>query len=201
MDKKESRYFNTAAKMDMALIELLGKKDFEYITIREICETAGVHRSTFYLHYDNIVDLLNETTKYITDSFQSYFAFDRNKDRLNIEKRELEELVYVTPEYINPYLNFVKENMRVFKTSINHLGTMNFDKVYKRMFEFVFNPILDRFNYPKDDREYVMRFYLSGITAIVMEWLKNDCKKPIEEVSRIIIHCTLGQNKIRSLDL
>ena len=58
MNKNESKYFNTAIKMDEALITLLEKKDFEYITIREICATAGVNRSTFYLHYENTADLL-----------------------------------------------------------------------------------------------------------------------------------------------
>ena len=56
MNKSESKYFNTATKMDLALISLLKKKPFEYITVSEICETAGVNRSTFYLHYENIVD-------------------------------------------------------------------------------------------------------------------------------------------------
>ena len=32
MNKNESKYFNTAVKMDKALLELLEKKDFEYIT-------------------------------------------------------------------------------------------------------------------------------------------------------------------------
>ena len=53
MNKNESKYFNTAVRMDKALIELLEKKDFEYITIKEICQAAGVNRSTFYLHYEN----------------------------------------------------------------------------------------------------------------------------------------------------
>ena len=51
MNKSESKYFNTATKMDLALISLLKKKSFDYITVSEICETAGVNRSTFYLHY------------------------------------------------------------------------------------------------------------------------------------------------------
>ena len=58
--------------MDKALLELLDKKDFEYITIKEICDTAKVNRSTFYLHYENTVDLLKETTEYVIDTFQSY---------------------------------------------------------------------------------------------------------------------------------
>ena len=56
MNKSESKYFNTAVKMDTALMSLLKKKPFEYITVRELCETAGVNRSTFYLHYENMGD-------------------------------------------------------------------------------------------------------------------------------------------------
>lgn len=33
--------------MDEALILLLEDKDFEYITVKEICRKAGVNRSTF----------------------------------------------------------------------------------------------------------------------------------------------------------
>ena len=51
MNKNESKYFNTAIRMDEALITLLEKKDFEYITIKEICDTAGVNRSTFALRH------------------------------------------------------------------------------------------------------------------------------------------------------
>ena len=47
MNKSESKYFNTAIKFDKALLSLLEKKPFEYITISEICEKAEVNRSTF----------------------------------------------------------------------------------------------------------------------------------------------------------
>ena len=74
MNKSESKYFNTAARMDEALILLLEKKDLEYITVKEICEKAGVNRSTFYLHYETISDLLNETLENINKRFLSYFS-------------------------------------------------------------------------------------------------------------------------------
>ena len=47
LNKSESKYFNTAVRMDKAFLELLGTKSFEYITVKEICEKAGVNRSTF----------------------------------------------------------------------------------------------------------------------------------------------------------
>ena len=37
MNKNESKYFNTAINMDQAFLELLEKKDFSYITVKEIC--------------------------------------------------------------------------------------------------------------------------------------------------------------------
>lgn len=196
MNKNESKYFNTAVKMDEALIKLLEKKDFEYITIKEICETAGVNRSTFYLHYENTADLLKETTKYILDSFLTYFTVDGQSITVQYRNCKLQDLVFITPEYLTPYLTYIKENQRVFKTAVKHLGTMDFENVYNKMFKFIFNPVLERFNFPEKDREYVLKFYLTGITAVVMEWLKNDCKESIEDVSRIIIQCVIGQNKV-----
>ena len=60
MNRSESKYFYTALCMDEALISLLKEKDLEYITVKEICEKAGVNRSTFYLHYETIADLVNK---------------------------------------------------------------------------------------------------------------------------------------------
>lgn len=74
MNRNESKYFNTAARMDEALLALLEKKDFEFITVREICEAAGVNRSTFYLHYENTRELLDESVGALQKSFGSASA-------------------------------------------------------------------------------------------------------------------------------
>lgn len=195
MNKNESKYFNTSKKMNEALITLIDKKDFEYITVKEICETAGVNRSTFYLHYENISDLLIETTRYITDGFLSYFTPDKNNINLNIGITPINDLQFIKPEYILPYLSYVRENRRVFKTAVKHLGTLDFDNVYERMFSHIFSPILERFGIPEMEREYTMRFYLTGITAMVMEWLNNDCRESDEDMCRIIIRCIDGRNR------
>lgn len=196
MNKNESKYFNTAVKMDKALLELLEKKDFEYITIKEICALAEVNRSTFYLHYENTSDLLKETTQYITDSFLSYFSVEKQSISLKFENSDLKDLVFITPEYLSPYLTFIKENQRVFKTSIKQFGSMDFNGVYNKMFKYIFNPILERFDFPENSRPYVLKFYLTGITAIVMEWLENDCSEEIDNIIKIIIDCVVGKSGI-----
>ncbi len=192
MNKSESKYFNTATKMDFALISLLKTKSFEYITVSEICETAGVNRSTFYLHYETISDLLNETTRYLLNDFLSYFSTDTQSVSLNLMNCELDELVFIDDKHLTPYLTYIKDHKEVFATALVHNKVLGFEDVYKRMFENIFNPILDGFHYSSNDRQYVIMYYLNGISAIVSEWLKNGCDKPIKEISGIIKVCIYG---------
>ena len=192
MNKSESKYFNTATKMDLALISLLKKKPLEYITVSEICETAGVNRSTFYLHYETIGDLLHETARYLIDDFLSYFSNNVKSLSFNLMDCELDELVFICDKYLTPYLTYVKNHKEVFGTALSHNKTFGFEDVYKRMYDNIFNPILDRFHYPQSDRQYVMMYYLNGINAIILEWLKHGCDKSIKEVSDIISVCIFG---------
>ena len=196
MNKNESKYFNTAIRMDEALITLLEKKDFEYITIKEICDTAGVNRSTFYLHYENTSDLLKETTRYIIDKHLAYYEIDKRRISLQFETCKREELLFITDEYLMLYLNFINDNQRLFKVSIKQFNSLNMDEVYGRMFEHIFNPILERFQVPEKERSYMMKFYLTGVFAIVMEWLDKNCSDDMETVIKIITDCVMGERNI-----
>ena len=197
MNKSKSKYFNTALRFNKALLALLEKKEFSYITIREICQEAGVNRSTFYLHYENTADLLKETTQYVLDTFLSYFPVDTQRIAHRFQECSLKELVFIPPEYLTPYLTFIQENQRIFRTSILQFGTMDFQHVYEKMSLHIFDPILSRFHFPESSRPYVMKFYLSGITAIVMEWIQNSCSESIDQISNFIMDCVMGKINAR----
>ena len=195
MNKAESKYFNTAVRFDKALLSLLEKKPFEYITISEICEDAGVNRSTFYLHYENTADLLKEATTYVLDNFASYFSVDMESIVSKYDNCDLQELNFINEKYLHPYLSFIKENQRLFAAVLSQPTTFDSKAIFQRLFDDVFNPILDRFHYPTDEQHYVMMFYLNGITAIITEWLKEDCRKNIADISEIIYYCIFGREQ------
>ncbi len=46
------------------------------IIVKEICEKAGGNRSTFYMHYETIGDLLSESVGYMNEHFLSYMKKD-----------------------------------------------------------------------------------------------------------------------------
>ena len=195
MNKSESKYFNTAKKMDIALISLLKNKPFEYITISEICENAGVNRSTFYLHYETIGDLLDETVRYLLDDFLSYFSSNTSSVRLNITECSLDELNYISDKYLIPYLTYIKDNKEIFLTALLHSRELGLEDINSRMFENIFCPILNRFHYPANDMNYIMMYYLNGLNAIIIEWLKDDCNKSMKEIIEIINICIYGLEK------
>ena len=200
VNKSESKYFNTAVRFNKALLSLLEKVPFEYITISDICKKAEVNRSTFYLHYDNTNDLLQETIAYVMKSFASYFSVSAGDVTAKVDHCEMTELVYVNEKYLYPYLSFVKDNQRVFAAVLSQPAVFDSNAIFQRLFDNIFSPILDKFHYPKDEQGYVMLFSLNGITAIITEWLKDGCQKRIEDVSAIIHDCIFGrEHKLRSV--
>ncbi|WP_294552287.1 TetR/AcrR family transcriptional regulator [uncultured Pseudoflavonifractor sp.] len=189
MNKSESKYFNTALRMDEALIALLEKKDLEYITVKEICRQAGVNRSTFYLHYETIGDLVNETLEMITQRFRSYFPQQEENILRGIDSRDREELVLVTRKYLLPYLRFIRDNKKIYRAAFRNPVSMQSLPRYEKLKQYILSPILERFEIPAAYRPYYIAYYIEGIVAIVKEWLQQDCRDDVEMVSDIIESC------------
>lgn len=189
MNKFESKFNKTALLMNQALVELLNEKDYEFITIKEICKKAGINRSTFYLHYDNIDSLLLETIKNTNKKFSSIFKKNDRDVALNIHSSSKEDLIFVTPEYLLPYLNYIKENKIVFQVSAKHPMIMQSIKKYQFLQENILYPIFKRFNIEEDQRKYWSAYYINGIYAIIEEWIRGGCIDETSMICNTIINC------------
>lgn len=187
MNKSESKYFYTARLMSESLLILLEKKDIDYITVKEICEKAGVNRSTFYLHYDTIDDLFKETIERLNNDFINSFKI---KDVSNlIYNGNKEDVIFIKKEFLEPYLEFVKRNKRVLKMVYKRPILFKSENIYNKMSEELFFPILTRFGVPQEEQIYKLEFFTKGTSAIVNKWLMYDCKMPISKVMEIVIDC------------
>lgn len=189
MKKNESKYFNTAILFNEALIYILEKKDIDYVTVKEICKRAGVNRSTFYLHYENINDLVDETLNYINEKFINYFNGNSKEFIDKITSASLVDLKLIDKKYLTPYLTFIKENKKIFQASFNNPSGMRTSIRYNHLKKNIFIPILDRFNVKENEKEYLLSFYINGIMAIIKEWINNNCEDEIGVVEDIIIRC------------
>lgn len=197
MNKSQSKYFNTAHLMDEALLYLLEKKDFEYITVKEICKKAGVNRSTFYLHYENLNDLLVEANEYLNKAFMDKYR-ENGIDGLNVETVSKEEAIWVTPKYLVPYLEFIRDNKRFLKVVMRNPKLFEARKTFEKMYKEFFKPVLDKFDIEENEKRLVFDFYLGGVLAVVNKWVESDCKDEIERVVKVITDCVgHGENSGR----
>lgn len=194
MNKSESKYFNTALCMDEALIALLEVKDLAYITVKEICKKAGVNRSTFYLHYETIDDLVNEAIENVTKRFLTYFTQNANDFAEKLNGENLEDLVLITQDYLIPYLRFVCENKKVYRASLRNPNGMQTNARYKDLRNYILEPILKKFGVSKTHWQYYIAYYIEGIAAILNEWLSRDCQDSVEAIAAIIEDCVRPLN-------
>lgn len=184
MNKNESKYFYTASLMNQALLALLEKKDIDFISVTEITQKAGVNRSTFYLHYDNIYELLEETLENLNKDFLSSFS-----EQALFDIKSTDNAFLITEEYLIPYLNFCKKNKRILKLVRQKPQLFQSENVYRKMYDTIFYPAISQFVKDETTRIYNLEFFTQGIAGIVRKWVELDCNTEITELIKIIKDC------------
>ncbi len=193
MDRAQSKFHNTALKMHKALFDLLETYEFSQITIKQITEKAGINRCTFYAHYENTYELLEDTQKtFIQSFFGNYDVPERQVKDLNIEKSN-----FITVKYLLPYLTFVQENKKIFKIYMDNLNVFKSEELFQSLLKDVFIPIYEKHGIAdKTVITYLANYYLMGITSIIMGWLGRDCIDDIHLICEIIMFCVNNPNNL-----
>lgn len=190
MNRSESKFKHTADKMDSALIALLETKEFSEISIMDICKKAGVNRSTFYAHYDNTCELLQQTYDGLIKNFLTECKFEAPDNVSDLHSLSKDELNFITPKYLLPYLQYVKKHKRLFKIYADNAHVFESKETDNFVLENIFVPIYEKYGVTdKTLIRYMQIYFLKGIDAIIKEWVRNDCEDDILFVCEIITFC------------
>ena len=142
-----------------AFLELLNEKPLDKITVKEIVDSCGINRNTFYYHFEDIHALLT-------------FVLDGEVERVIAEHADVESLeegfiVYhiynsVSREDLERYLNSIAED------------------VVRRMVEGLYS----EGEVSELDRELIIHFYKCGLSGMVMAWVGEGMKADPEQLIR-----------------
>ncbi len=181
--------------MQNALIELVEQKKFDEITISDICRLAGVNRSTFYAHYSNKVELLEEAEQDMISTFGRIQDPVCNINQLPECPGYSDGSLLLDDPVLTAYLSFVKEHQRIFRV-YNDKKSLFHNKEHFYLFRnLLFKRAYRRFTELSDtDITYISLYYLAGIEAIVEQWVNTNCNETEEEICRIIKFCILGKH-------
>ena len=115
-------------------------------------------------------------------------SFDVNIQEHDLSKIKVED--FVSDKFIIPYLKFIKKHKRIHKLYINNLTIFNIDEFYNLLLEKIWVPACKQkgiIDYTIIN--YMSKYYLTGMSAIINEWVNNNCEDDIILICEIIILC------------
>ncbi len=172
--KNNKRAQESGEKIIRAFFAATQKKPVNKVTVREICELAEINRSTFYAHYKDVYDVMEQVEKTMAKELTQSFL-----SRLDTS---MESCFLSMFEFIKEYREFYKIYLNNTEKSsgILQLATETYqDKVAGLSYQELGYRFEEEIAYHED-------FFLSGFSALVRRWVNRDCKESPRELYGIL---------------
>lgn len=171
--KIDRRVRKTKSTLLRCLIELMSKKKINDITVKELTDLADVNRSTFYLYYKDIFDMLEQIENEMLESFKKAFSMIRKEHTNN------SLLSFYT--YIFEY---VQNNAEMYKILLGPDGDSSFKEKFKNAIMQT-KPPFDE-SVPKIKIHYLRPYVISGCMGVLQQWIEDDFDIPPKDMAVMI---------------
>ncbi|MDY4848886.1 MAG: TetR/AcrR family transcriptional regulator [Bacilli bacterium] len=161
----------TKEAISLAVFILMRKKPYEEITVKEICERAGISRMSFYRYYNQKDDIFVDFCDLRFEEFYSQFSKNPNVT--------MKEFVLSILLYFKKYSKQLLTLQEAGKSQIL-LGQLN---SYSR---YVFATLKSNYAINKKDNPLIASFLSGGLFNVLMLWLKEGMKRTPEETADLI---------------
>ena len=170
-NSRDIRVVRTQTALLEALEELIKKKKLSCITITDLCAQAKINRNTFYYHYNNIFEFLDEHKQIVIEDINKVF----DKSRSHSKQAHIDLCVSLKrhPHFLNILispncdLDFFNEifDVATQKSSIN---------TTKAEAEL-------------NNKELLLCTYCNaGCNAVIISWKLNGMKESPEVIANVI---------------
>lgn len=154
-----------------ALIELMQEKPFHKITVKEICEQADLNRTTFYLHYSDQTQLLDDIVSKLEEDTSKHFASATGNED-DIEK-------------LTMHLDYIKDNEKIYRTITG--GNLD-DNIKTKIFRNMLSDLNAKM--PEwcghIENPYVQKFIISGCGSTIFQWINNGFDMETRDLAKLI---------------
>lgn len=170
----DRRIRKTKKALREGLVELLAEKSIQSITVRELCEKADIHRSTFYANFKDVYDLYahteDEIIREISDFFMTDYAFKPN-------------------EFFIVLLDYVNKNRKLSRLFFGGNISTAF---YERLTGLFKKSCIECWSEEYDvsevsgEMDFCVQFVLSGSLGAIAKWVSDDFQYPPEKLAAIL---------------
>jgi len=193
----DRRIIRTKRMIRDALTLLMEEKGFEAITVRDLTERADINRGTFYLHYEDKYDLLEQCEEEIINGIKKLALKINPKDALSFDgqKEPFPFIVYL--------FEYFHENSSFMKAALGPNGDAAFQEKLKELIKNTFyQNILS--NLQQEDMlvpiDFLIAYISSANLGVIQHWLESGMEKSPREMALILARITLlGPRQVTGL--
>ncbi|MNW37725.1 hypothetical protein D3C74_147770 [compost metagenome] len=172
-EKTDRRILRTRHQLRDVLLDLALQKPLETITVKELMEKSGLNRGTFYLHYQDIHDFLEQFKNEILENFHGIIK------KLSHHIGSREPFTNPPSGYVRPF-EYVLEHKRFFQIFMGPTGdnmfSLQLTELLKREFYYAYlaqHQQLKLTNVPVK-QHYLIAYLASAYVGTINFWIQQD---------------------------
>lgn len=154
-----------------AFFQLMQQYSYSEITISEIASTAGSSRRTFYRHFNDKEDVI-----------QQYMQITSAEYEKNIQQKGSYDNVAIAESIFSIFQKQKDVLIILVKQNLSHLILKEMEASFSK-YQEQFATQEER-NHPH--RKYLLAYHIAGFWNIMMKWLSSGCKETPVEMAAII---------------
>lgn len=193
----DRRIVRTKRLIRDALTELMEEKGFEGITVRDLTQKADINRGTFYLHYRDKYDLLEQSEAEIINEIKNLTNKINPLDALKFTGQG-----EPFPFIINLF-EYLHENSSFMKVVLGPNGDAAFQVKMKEFIKNTFQQTIAS-KIKEEDMLVPLDFLISYVSSahlgVIQHWLESGMKKSPRDMAMILSRITLlGPRQVTGL--
>lgn len=178
MKKEHSRrWIATEDRIKNVALSLMQDRSLRQVTVRAICEGAGINRSTFYDHFLDVYDMFDrmeaELSRELLDSYDAVSA----------------PVAFSEKSFI-PMLRHIRRYGDFYRVVLRTRNTFPIGYGFERLLSDVIRPLCVRRGITREDEIlYCLVFFQAGFAFCLRRWLEGGCRETDEELAAILASC------------
>jgi AcrR family transcriptional regulator len=192
VNSNDRRVRKTETQLIRGLTELMKTKSIKDITVRELADQVDINRSTFYLHYKDIYDMVEKIENSLTEGFL-HTLDELSKNR--ITKNTL-------MEFLQDTYAIIYSNSDICAVLLSENGDIAFHKKIRDIIYQKIHTIIQNLMPPTSTESEISiatGYFISGIIGIIEIWLQDINR--ITPQSMVEMSYKLIENGIHSFDI
>lgn len=182
MNKNDLRVIKTKKALHQAFIELINEKNFENISITDICKKAQVNRGTFYGHYVQKEDLFNEVMEEImNDLLKAYFEPYFHQPTLNNNTLKSETI---------GIFQHVWEYKKFYQVVFSSNSPIKLHNIFCGKMKELMKEDTAQYEHQEVDIDLYTSYQTYAIVGMIVEWVNIDFGYPVsymnEQLTKIL---------------